>query len=303
MKKLLSPKIGLVVNKMRGIIIINQDNAHNEYKIKRLYEEAASLNITLETYVNDGSLAKVENGNVITNISGDFIIYLDKDIYLAKLLEKAGFRLFNKPDFLKLCDDKMLTYITLVNQGIPMPLTMSAPLIYRDKISENNYSFLKKVIENIGLPVVVKRNYGSLGEGVFIANNLEELEDIYSKNFMHPLLFQSYIESSKGRSIRALVIDGKFFGAFERCNSMDFRSNFHDGASAKEVELTPDYLELVNKLTKILDIKYAGIDLLYGKDGPVLCEINSNAFFEVFEQVTKKNVAKEYLKMILNNVK
>ena len=64
-----------------------------------------------------------------------------------------------------------------------------------------------------------------------------------------------------------------------------------------ENDLTSDgAYTTINKL----NIEYAGIDLLLDQNQqPVLCEINSNAFFEEFEKVTKINVAKEILKMVI----
>ena len=46
-----------------------------------------------------------------------------------------------------------------------------------------------------------------------------------------------------------------------------------------------------------------GVDLLIGKNGePVLCEVNSNAFFHLAEEVTGVNVAKSYVEHILNEM-
>ena len=142
---------------MRGIIIVNQELGHNEYKIKRFVEEGKKLGIELVTFVNDGTLASIKDNDVVINLpSSDFIFYLDKDIYLARMLEKAGRRLFNRADFIKMCDDKMLTFINCANKGIRMPLTIAGPLVYSE-LKESNYSFLDEVIEQLGFPMVVKK--------------------------------------------------------------------------------------------------------------------------------------------------
>ena len=289
---------------LKGIIIANQDNGHNEHKVRRFFEEAPKLDIELSLIVNDGTLAKIKDGKTITSIGDcDFVIYLDKDIYLAKLLESNGYKVFNDSSFIKLCDNKILTYISLTNQGINMPETYSAPLIFRGHIEESNYLFLEKIGQDLGYPLVVKRAYGSLGEGVFLANNLDELKDIYSKNFKYPLLFQKYIQNSKGKTYRIIIINGKIFGAFMRINNEDFRSNYGEGASSKKIELNEKERLFAEKIARKLNIKYAGLDVMIDKDGePTLCEINSNAFFEEFEKVTGLNVAKAYLEMIKNNL-
>ena len=52
-----------------------------------------------------------------------------------------------------------------------------------------------------------------------------------------------------------------------------------------------------------MHIEYAGIDLLvYEDDEPILCEINSNAFFEEFEKVTGLNVAEAVRDMVVRKV-
>ncbi len=288
---------------MNGLIIVNQTIGHNEYKIKRFQEEFSKRNISLDVFVNDGSLSVIKNSEVTINLpKADFVFYLDKDIYLARLLEKAGYRLFNKPDFIKLCDDKMLTFIRCANEGIKMPKTISGPLVYTD-LKPCNYAFLDKVIKELSLPLVVKKVYGSLGEGVYLVNTKQELIDLYSQIYRNPIIFQEYVKSSYGKSIRVLIIDGKVFGSFVRKNSLDFRSNFGDNASSRVLENPAKYEAFAQKIADKLQIEYAGIDLLvYEDDEPILCEINSNAFFEEFEKVTGLNVAEAVRDMVVRKV-
>lgn len=290
---------------MHGIIITNQDIGHNAYKIKRFTEEGAKLGISLSHYVNDGSLAVIRDNNLVIKLPQcDFVIYLDKDIYLARILEKAGYRLFNKADFIKMCDDKMLTNIMCANEGIKMPKTIAGPLFYSPQLDARNLLFLDEVVKELGFPLVFKKVYGSLGLGVYLVKDKEELISLYKENCRQPVQFQEYIASSFGKSLRVLIIDEKVVGAFQRYNTVDFRSNFGSTATSKEFQLKGKYLELANKIAKLFKIEYAGIDFLFGKnDEPVLCEINSNAFFEEFEKTTKINVAKLFMEMIDKKMK
>ena len=288
---------------MNGIIIVNQTIGHNEYKIKRFKEEFSKLNIALDVFVNDGTLAEIKNNEIVISLpKADFVFYLDKDIYLARLLEKAGYRLFNRADFIKLCDDKMLTFIACANQGIKMPKTISGPLVYTE-LQESNYHFLDKVVDELGLPMVVKKVYGSLGEGVYLVKTKEELRALYSSIARNPIIFQEYIKTSFGKSIRVLIIDGKVFGSFIRKNNYDFRSNFGDEATSTKLENPAKYEGFAQEIAEKLHIEYAGIDLLVHDNGePILCEINSNAFFEEFEKVTGLNVAKAIAEMVIRKV-
>ena len=289
---------------MNGIIIVNQAIGHNQYKIDRFKEEFSKRNIAIDVFVNDGTLAVIKDNNVNIKLpKADFVLYLDKDIYLAKLLDKAGYRLFNRPSFIKLCDDKMLTFIECANKGIKMPKTISGPLVYFD-LQENNFKFLDDVINELGFPMVVKRVYGSLGEGVYLVKDKNELIDVYKEIARNPVIFQEYVKTSKGKSIRVLIIDGKVFGSFIRKNKYDFRSNFGEAADSEILQNSSKYEAFAQEIADKLQIEYAGIDLLtYENDEPILCEINSNAFFEEFEKITGLDVAKAFADMVVRKVK
>ena len=289
---------------MVGYIIVNQTIGHNQYKIDRFKEEFSKKGISLNVLINDGTLAKIENNKVVINFPKcDFVLYLDKDIYLARLLEKEGYRLFNNADFIKMCDDKMLTFVRCANEDINMIKTIAGPLVYVDKLEDKHYDFLNKIVEELCFPMVVKKVYGSLGEGVYLVNNLKELKRLYSEIYRFPILFQEYMESSKGKSVRVLVIDKKVVGAFERFNDSDFRSNFSNTASSRKLDNKSKFVQIAKKIAQKLDILYAGLDFLYDKNGdPILCEINSNAFFEEFEKVTQINVVELYRDMIIKRV-
>lgn len=289
---------------MNGIIIINQEIGHNVYKIKRYKEEFSKLGISLDVFVNDGTLAMIKDSELKVNLPAcDFIIYLDKDIYLARILEKAGYRLFNKADFIKLCDDKALTNIACASRGIKMPDTITGPLFYSQELKEENFKFLDDVIAKLGLPLILKRVYGSLGLGVYLIKTKEELLEAYKEHCRAPILFQKYVGSSYGVSARVIIIDKKVVGGFIRYNKTDFRSNYGDNASSRPLKKGDKCFELASYIAKELDIEYAGIDFMFLESGePILCEINSNAFFEEFEKVTGINVAKEYALMIKRKI-
>lgn len=291
---------------MHGLIITNQIvSSHIEYKVNRLIDEFSKLNVKIDVMKNDGTIAMIENSEIVINISMyDFVIYMDKDIYLARLLEKSGYRLFNTANFIKLCDDKMLTYIYTANKGIKMIKTISNPLVYYDLNSLPYESFLKHVEKELGYPLIMKRVYGSLGIGVYLINNYDELVKAYKKHAFEPLIFQEYQRASRGYSIRVIVIDGQVIGAFKRINGTDFRSNYSDSASSTVLDNPTKYLEFAQNIAEKLQIEYAGIDLLDDVNGqPILCEINSNAFFEEFEKVTGINVASQFAKMVLSKVR
>lgn len=292
---------------MTGIIIANfeQGKPSSEIvnKIKRLKEEFGLLNIVIEVIYNDGTLAVVKDGQIQIKIKEcDFVVYLDKDKYLAKLLTKAGYRLFPRADFIEICDDKMLTHIALANNNIPMPKTYAGPLIYYpDRMTD--FSFINKLEKLIGYPLVIKPVHGSLGKDIKYVQNRDSFIEKFKELAHLPLIFQEYISAQYGRSVRVMIIDHEILGSYSRINKMDFRSNYGQEASSEPFELDEKFRELSLKIANLLDIEYAGIDFLFGEKGePILCEINSNAFFKEFEKTTNINVAGAFAAMIVNKV-
>ncbi|MDE7107933.1 MAG: RimK family alpha-L-glutamate ligase [Clostridiales bacterium] len=283
---------------MKGLIVVNAYAQTTETRqVVRLREELSRLGIPTDTVRNDKFFARV-GCEYAHRLSGyDFCIYLDKDKYASRVLEKH-MRLFNPAAAIENCDDKMITHILLSNSRIPMPQTIAGLLCY-DKTAEVSDSAVDNVIKSLGLPVVVKQSYGSMGGGVFKADTRRHLKDLMEKFKCEPHLFQKYIASSHGRDLRVIVVGGKVLGGIERRSDCDFRSNIGLGGSATMAEVPIEVQEYAVKAAKILGLDYCGIDFLYG-DPFLLCEVNSNAFFDAFEQATNINVAGAYAQHIIN---
>lgn len=267
------------------------DSLKREFTDKGIYADVIKGN-TLLAYVNG------ETAHTTLN-EYDFAIYLNKDVHTAKMLEICGLRLFNSAKAIELCDDKMLTYISLCNTGIRMPLTVSSPIMYRDTDEDN---FADEIEKTIGYPVVIKEVFGSMGSGVHLAEDRESLLSTRKKLRLYPHLYQPFTGKG-GVDKRIIVIGGKVFAAMQRVNENDFRSNIELGGKGFTTELTDEEVFIAEEASATLRLDYCGIDILTGLDGkPYFCEANSNAFFKGIENVTGLNVAKTYVEHIIKTV-
>ena len=270
-----------------------------EHQAKRLKEEFSKRDVEVEIIKNTQVFAYIFEGNIKISLPKfDFVIYLDKDRYVAGLLEKAGYKLYNSIDSIMKCDDKMLTHISLSNSGVNMPTTISSTLCYTDN---GNRDYLKIIVEKIGLPMIVKEVYGSLGRQVYLANNHEELLEIENKLIHIPHIFQEFVASSKGKDYRIIVIGGKVVAYMKRENPNSYLSNLATGGTASKTQLPEDYLKVAEKCASILGLDYCGVDILEGPNGePIVSEVNSNAFYEGIEKTTGINVAGCYVDYLLS---
>ena len=282
---------------MKGVILTNayKDIPQTRSQCARLKEELEKLHVSIDIMRNNFFAAYITSGgDIASKLSGyDFCIYLDKDKYISYMLEKAGIRLFNSARAIELCDDKMTTALALSNSGIPMPKTLPGLLCY-DESAPLNEQALRIVEEELGYPVIVKSSFGSMGTGVFKAENFEQLKVAASALKMQPHLFQQYIAESAGRDIRVIVIGGKAVAAMERISGGDFRSNIAMGGRGLKIDMPVQVREMAEKAAALLNLDYCGADILFGKEGFYLCEVNSNAFFDGIEAATGVNIAKLY---------
>lgn len=290
----------------QGLIITNAFTVWPcvHHMVKRLTDEFKAFGIKMDNKSNSEILTYIDsNGNVkAEDMPYDFIIFLDKDYYISTMLEKAGYRLFNKAESIRYCDDKMLTHLMLTNNGIRMPLTIPFPLKYAEASKD---AFLDNVMKILKFPFIVKEIYGSLGEQVHLVHNKEELyaaEEIIKDR---PHIYQEYIASSFGTDMRVVVIGGKAVANMHRVaqNEGEFRSNIETGGIGLHPVLEKRYIDVAEKVAKLLDLDYCGLDLLFDENkDPILCEVNANAYLEPIEKYSGENVALMYVKHIYNKV-
>ncbi len=283
---------------MRGWLVVN--SFMNTNKFVSLYEmlSAAFKKHDVSLEIKKASDISLQVGEEIEN-KPDFAIFWDKDIYLAERLEKNGVRLFNSKRAVLLCDNKILMYQALEESGVKIPRTFVAPKTF-EGLEYNNRSFLEKVIKEIGFPMVVKEAYGSFGEQVYLATDNESLNKIVEAIGYKDFLIQEYIASSKGKDVRINAVGEHAIVSMLRENDKDFRSNISNGGHGSLYKPSKDFIDLAIKATKALGLDFAGVDVMFGEDGPIICEVNSNPQFASTLAATGVNLADYIADYILN---
>lgn len=291
----------------KGLILTNAFavNSNVDYQVSRISEEFEKLGIKIDHLKNNTLLLFVEqDGNikkVNSSLDYDFVIYLDKDLYISRMLEKSGFKLFNSSSSIELCDDKMLTHICLANNGIRMPRTVSYPLCYD---YNNNYSlFMNNVIYNFSFPFLIKENYGSLGKQIYLINSKKDLLRKEMELRYKPHIYQEFIKESSGTDYRLILIGNKVVASMKRVNETGYAANIALGGKGFPFTPTKEICEMAIKASKLLNLNYCGIDFVKDRnDNYYLIEVNSNAFFSEIEKISKVNIAEAYAKHIYQEI-
>lgn len=246
---------------MNGILLVNHflnGEKFNELH-SHLVKSAKKQNIDLVIKTNL-ELAADE-------VNTDFVLLWDKDINLARRIEKGGVPVFNSSSSVAVCDDKARTYIEL-SDIVPQPKTLIAPKTY---FHVDMSEFVDTAIEHLGLPLVFKECFGSFGEQVYLCKTRE---DVMSHITAKPFILQEFIADSAGSDTRIEIVGGKFVSAVKRNNPADFRSNVTNGGTMTPVVPNNEIIETARKACDALGLTFGGVDIL---DNGMVCEVNSNA--------------------------
>ena len=244
----------------------------------------------------------VEVGAPLPYEKPDFVIFWDKDTVLAQKIENDGIPTFNSSTAIALCDNKICTAVALVEHNVPHPKTIVAPKTF-EGVGYNDDKFLRKAVNLLGLPMVVKEAYGSFGQQVYLANNFDELTQIVAKICHKDFLMQEFVAESAGRDIRVNVVGDKVICGMLRQNNNDFRSNITNGGNACATQLTDEQKQVALSAVKALGLDFAGVDVMFGKNGPIVCEVNSNPHFRSTFDCTGIDMSEHIIDHIVGKLK
>jgi len=145
-----------------------------------------------------------------------------------------------------------------------------------------------------GAPVIIKLLEGTQGVGVILADTTKIAEAIIETlhSTKQNVLVQKFVAESRGRDIRALVVGDQVVASMRRvAQGQEFRSNVHRGGRTESVELDEHQRETAVRAAQIMGLRIAGVDMLEGKDGPQIIEVNSSPGLQGIESATQLDIA------------
>ncbi|MDX5333265.1 MAG: 30S ribosomal protein S6--L-glutamate ligase [Gammaproteobacteria bacterium] len=193
--------------------------------------------------------------------------------------------------------DKLRAHQLLARAGIGLPVTGFAH-------SPTDTTALIKLVG--GAPLVIKLLEGTQGRGVVLAETAKAGESVIDafRELDANFLVQEFVKEAKGADIRCFVIGNRVVAAMMRqAKEGEFRSNLHRGGTATVVKLTPRERATAVKAAKTMGLNVAGVDILRGKDGPLVLEVNSSPGLEGIEAATGKDVAGQIIEFLEKNAK
>ncbi|WP_216828819.1 ATP-grasp domain-containing protein [Alkalihalobacterium elongatum] len=298
------------MKQLTGWIIYNGSLKAEKFLDYAEWVQNAARRRRIETTLikNSELVVTIENGKSTIKgryegLSPDFVLFADKDIRLAKQLEKLNIPLFNSAQSVENCDDKTLMYQVLADNQLPIPKTILAPLRFFP-VEDEDAAYYHGMAEELGYPFIMKEAFGSFGQQVYYIDSFETFFQKVKQIGTTPFVIQQLIQSSYGKDIRLNVVGDRVVASMLRQSPSDFRANVSAGATMYPYEPTKEEIELAIKCSKVVGTDFAGIDLLFGEnDERYVCEVNSNAHIQNIFDCTGINVADAIIEYIEGKLK
>ena len=263
---------------MKGFIIYSKTEKdltrQDDYSVMRMLEAAKQKNITLSVISpnqfemivtrNDTKSILINNEHVglpdfvIPRLGSNTTYYA---FAVIRQLEHLDIYVYNDSNAIASVRDKLHMHQLISHSNLPTPKTMLVKFpIEIDMISQE-----------IGFPLLIKNVIGAQGKGIYLCNSEEKFIDvmelIYANNNHANIILQEFIQTSRGRDLRAFVLGGRVIGCMRRFSENSFKANFSKGGNVEQFELTPEIEWLATETAKLFNLDIAGIDLLFDKNG------------------------------------
>jgi ribosomal protein S6--L-glutamate ligase len=198
-------------------------------------------------------------------------------------LEAADVCVLNSPKAIECAVDKYLASARLERAGLTVP-----PTIVCETATDALTAF-----EQLGGDVVVKPIFGSEGRGIVRVSDPEiALRTFRTLERIGAVLYLQRFVENEGFDVRVLVLDGHVLGSMRRRANGDFRTNVSCQGTAEAHAITGRETELALAAANATATRFAGIDLLYGRDGTCyVIEVNAVPGWQAFRRVTGIDVA------------
>ncbi|MFT3916085.1 MAG: RimK family alpha-L-glutamate ligase [Anaeromyxobacteraceae bacterium] len=191
----------------------------------------------------------------------------DLQFELYRALEDEGALVVNRLDALLSAQDKFRTSRLLARAGVPTPPSA---------VAQREEDALR-VLAGLG-DAVMKPVAGSLGDGVVRVHDDAAGRAAVRERAARDggIYLQAWVEHP-GRDARVFVVGGRARAAIARVAPPgEWRTNVAGGGEAEAVELSPVLASTAEAAALAVGLDYAGVDLVLGRVGAWVIEVNGN---------------------------
>jgi RimK family alpha-L-glutamate ligase len=219
----------------------------------------------------------------------EVVLYLD----FLHALKIMGVPVYNDANVVERSVDKAMTSFLLHRARLATPMTWvlrdrnTALERVKNELSQGNY-------------VISKPLFGSQGEGI---RRIEKMTDLPWLTSSHGVYYLQRFLPCAGEGFsdyRVFVINGEVIATMRR-RGKSWLNNVAKGATCEHIEPTIGMIALAIQATKLLQMDYAGVDIIEDSDGKLnVIEINSVPAWKGLESVCDVTIAELLAQDLIN---
>ncbi len=249
---------------------------------KALYEAARKKGVAVENVDVKGLRLKLDGKSdfkdrVILQRSVSYF----KSLHATAALEGLGAKVINPLKVAGITGNKLFAHMALENAGVRTPKAIAA-------FSEES---ALQALEEFGYPAVIKPTIGSWGRMIGLLRDKDAARAVIEdREHMFPLYHIYYFEEfvqRPPRDLRAIVVGDKAVAAIYRYSGDgEWKTNMALGGRAEVCPVTDELNDICVKATRAVGGQIVGVDLMEGKDGLMVHEVNNTTEFKNTVRVT-----------------
>jgi ribosomal protein S6--L-glutamate ligase len=191
--------------------------------------------------------------------------------------------------------NKFMSLEVLNKAGVPIPATYMV----------SSLAAAKKLLKKMKYPIILKLVGGFGGVGVMVFEDYETASSAIEtmNSLKQQILIEEFIPNP-GEDYRAIVVGGEMVAAMKRVSKKgEFRANIFMGGKGKYIKLKDDMTDIALEAAAAVNSDIIAIDMIEGKDGPKVIEVNLNPGLKGIKKATNIDVSKKIISFIKSEVK
>jgi len=191
--------------------------------------------------------------------------------------------------------NKFLTLEVLARAGIPVPETYLT----------GSKSSAKEVVDKEKLPIIIKLLAGFGGQGVMILESKDAAKTTIEtmQKLKQQILIEEFIPNP-GEDIRGIVAGDDVIASYKRVAAPgEKKANIYAGGKPTTFKLTEEMVDIVLRSARAVQADICAVDMIEGKNGLYVTEVNINPGLQGIEKTTNINVAQRIVEYVKSQIK